>query len=186
MEWHLAGPGSADLVDYYRHYPYIDPSVQQGFWPRIHMTADLVNVARQPGDAVCELGCNGGHLLKLVGEPCWGYDIGEGPLAVARSAGFDARQADITSDELELAEVVVLSEVLEHLDDPHAMVGRLCQDPVRTIVASSPYLETDTDAYCQHLWAWDLDGYTALLEDAGFTVKQRQTVGIFQAQLAVR
>lgn len=124
--------------------------------------------------------------LALVGEPCWGYDIGEGPLAVARSAGFDARQADITSDELELAGIVVLSEVLEHLVDPHTMVARLCQDPVRTIVASSPHLETDADHYEQHRFAWDLDGYTALLEDAGFTVKQRQTVGIFQAQLAVR
>lgn len=186
MEWRLEGPGAVDLVDYYRQYPYIDPAYQAGFWPRIHMTANLIAGARQPGQTVCELGCNAGHLLELVGQPCWGYDIGEGPLAVARRSGHDARRADITADDLELGDIVVLSEVLEHLDDPHGMVARLNRDPVRMVVASSPHLETDVDHYEQHKFAWDLDGYSAMLEGAGFTVKQRATVGIFQAQLATR
>lgn len=186
MEWRLNGPGATDLVEYYEHYPYIAPDYQAGFWPRIHMTADMIRGARQPSEAVCELGCNAGHLLELIGPPCWGYDIGNGPLAVARAAGRDARRADITTADLALAEIVVLSEVLEHLDDPHGMLARLNRDPVRVVIASSPYLETGDRAYEQHCFAWDLDGYSALLEGAGFTVTQRATVGIFQAQMATR
>jgi hypothetical protein len=165
---------------------YIPPAVQMGFWPRINLAARHIRQARFPDGEWMEIGCNGGHLLATVGKPCWGYDIAAAPLEVARASGLDARYADITSDEMELAPVVAICEVLEHLEDPHGLLARICRDPVHTVIASGPVLETDEDHYEQHLWAWDEEGFAALFEGAGFTVTTQESEGIFQVLVAVR
>jgi 2-polyprenyl-3-methyl-5-hydroxy-6-metoxy-1,4-benzoquinol methylase len=152
----------------------------------MEMAADLVRQARMPGQPVVDLGCNGGHLLELIGKPCWGYDIARSPLAVAFGNGHDARWANIATDELQLAPVVAICEVLEHLENPHAVVARLNVDPVRFVVASGPYRETAEDHYEQHLWAWDEEGFAKLFTDVGFNVVKQTTSGIFQAILLAR
>jgi hypothetical protein len=174
-----------EWVDY-RASDYIPPHVQSGFWERMRMVAALVKTVRGPFEGLVDIGCNGGHLLQLVGKPCWGYDIAVSPLAVARQAGHDAREADIMTDDLEMAPVVTICEVLEHLDDPHAMVRRLDVDPVRCVIASGPYLETAHDHYEQHIWAWDEDGFAQMFRDAGFTIGTQATANVFQALVAYR
>lgn len=170
----------------YERSDYIPPAVQIGYWPRTNMVRDLVAEIRPTGTAVVDVGCNAGHLLAMIGMPCWGYDIADSPLSVGLSQGHDVRKADITADTLELAPIVTISEVLEHLADPHAMVARLNQDPVTHVVASGPYKETEHDHYEQHTWAWDLDGFKALFETAGFTVITQRTVELHQALVAAR
>lgn len=165
---------------------YIPPHVQAGFWERMNMVADLVRTYRFDGESVVDVGCNGGHLLELVGKPCWGYDIADSPLSVAREAGHDARRADITTDVLELAPLVTICEVLEHLENPHAVVARLNEDPVRIVFGSGPYLETAEDHYEQHVWAWDLDGFAEMFVEAGFKIVEQRTASVFQALVAVR
>ncbi len=96
------------------------------------------------------------------------------------------RYGDIMTDELELTSVVAISEVMEHLPDPHSLVKRLDVDPVKFVVASSPFLETEADHYEQHLWAWNLEGYKAMFEAAGFQVVKQTTAGVHQALLATR
>ena len=169
----------------YTNTDYIPPDVQVGYWERTNMVAKLVEVIRGER-ALVDLGCNAGHLLATVGPPCWGYDIAISPLMFGREFGNDVRAADITKDELELAPVVTICEVLEHLPDPHAMVARLNVDPVEYVVASGPYQETPEDHYEQHLWTWDLEGFAAMFQAAGFTVVGTSTVGIFQALVAQR
>jgi hypothetical protein len=170
----------------YEFSDYIPPYVQEGFWPRMEMAAVFAREARHPELPVVDLGCNGGHLLELIGPPCWGYDVAKYPLSVARAAGHDARRADITKDEIELAPVVTICEVLEHLADPHSVVRRLNCDPVEFVVASGPYQETPEAHYEQHCWAWDEEGFAAMFEAAGFRIVKQTTTGIFQALLATR
>lgn len=180
-EWRFEDPG----IDYTTS-DYIPPAVQAGYWDRTHLAADLVRQIREPGQPVVDVGCNAGHLLDLVGAPCWGYDIADSPLAFGLDAGRPVRKADITVDALELGPVVTICEVLEHLPDPHRMVARLNQAPVRYVVASGPYQETPDAHYEQHVWAWDLDGFAALFTRAGFRVVKQATADIFQALIAVR
>jgi hypothetical protein len=71
--------------------------------------------------------------------------------------------------------MVTLSEVVEHLADPHQFLSTL---PGDTLVVSSPSAETDEWHYADHAWAWDLDGYRDLVSNAGWhVVKQEECVG---------
>ena len=65
-------------------------------------------------------------------------------------------------------ELVVLTEILEHLDDPDAVL-RLARERARHLVASSP-LDERTQNNPEHLWAWDTEGYSAMLEAAGWRI----------------
>lgn len=183
MTEHRLQPATID----YTGTDYIPPEVQgDEFWPRMTMVADIVRQIRIPTVPVVDLGCNAGHLLELLGTPCWGYDIATGPLTVAAQAGHVVRQTDITKDDLLLAPIVTICEVLEHLEDPHGMVKRLACDPVQFVVASGPWEETPEDFYEQHCWAWDLEGFRLLFEDSGFVVTKQVTTGSYQALLAMR
>jgi hypothetical protein len=66
------------------------------------------------------------------------------------------------------------------------LIRRLNVDPVRYVVASSPYLETVENHYEQHVWIWDEEGYKAMFEAAGFRVVEQATAGNHQALLAER
>ena len=79
--------------------------------------------------------------------------------------------------------VAFLSEILEHVRDPHKLVAN-CASAADFIVASSPIGETlsdkpfDLSAYDEtpehhedgsgHIWAWDLEGFASLFK--GFEI----------------
>lgn len=65
-------------------------------------------------------------------------------------------------------DVIVLTEVLEHLADPDAIL-RLARPRARHLVASSPVSETASAGNPEHLWSWDEDGYEEMLSAAGWT-----------------
>jgi hypothetical protein len=69
--------------------------------------------------------------------------------------------------------------MLEHLVDPHAFVRTIAEN-VQGLVCSSPWQERPGHAYEFHTWAWDFDGYRALVEQAGSTVQRHEAVGPFQ------
>lgn len=39
-------------------------------------------------------------------------------------------------------------------------------------VASSPWNETEGPGYEGHLWAWDVEGYRAMIEAPGFVIAE--------------
>jgi hypothetical protein len=82
--------------------------------------------------------------------------------------------------------VIVATEMLEHLVHPHAFVHRLAGTNAKWLVASSPYTETADSHYEFHTWAWDIPGYTALLENNGWRVIKTGTAWISQVLLAVK
>ena len=141
---------------------------------------------------VSDLGCGDGGLLSIVqGLPrvsAWGYDFAPANVAGWAERGVSAEAVDVFNGDrgrVDLGDVTVMTEVLEHLADPHEAV-RWVAGGSRFLVASSPWGETpDYHDEC-HSWAWDLDGYRALVEQGGFRVLRQEKVSWFQVVLAWR
>lgn len=168
--------------------------------PRLDKAANMVREAvseLRTGEhslvTVSDLGCGDGGLLSLLsvipGVQAWGYDFQPSNAVGWLERRVVAEHADVFGADRELVdygEVVVLTEVLEHLADPHGVVRRIALQPqVRYLVASSPWTEHPGSHDECHCWCWDIDGYRALLEQGGFTMIRHETVGQFQVVLAV-
>jgi hypothetical protein len=168
VEWRLEG---LDLIRPDREW--MDLENQPGFHERSQMIADLVNVVfelRPDALTLTDIGCGDGALLaKLgLGPRAWGYELGIGDVMHAKSRGVAVMQKDILHDTLDYGDVLIVSEVLEHLDNPVSFLTRLPSD--RILIASSPSRETGNWHNSIHTWAWDLDGYADMVKRGGWRV----------------
>lgn len=175
-EWYLTRDGA----------PHLD---QETHRPRLVASARAVAyLARERGlNTVVDLGSGDGGLLSLLGPKltAWGYDLCPDNVARAQRRGVDVRFGDVLEDPVEWGQISVATEMLEHLIDPHGFVRHIAEY-VDVLVCSSPWVETDTSHYEFHTWAWDLDGYRALVEQAGLRVASQTKVGPFQVLTAVK
>ena len=135
-----------------------------------------------------DLGCGDGGLLQLIKDieiKSWGYDLQPKNVEHAVNVrGVDARYTDFNSDEIEYGDIAIMTEVLEHMLDPHKVVREL---PSKFLIASSPYNENDTNHYEFHIWAWDSDGYVALITQGGYKIINKILVnGWSQVVIAMR
>lgn len=131
---------------------------------------------------IIDLGAGDGALLELVGRQphAWGYDIIRADVRYARDVrGVEVHLCNVAreleDDGLSLGapeygiSVVVLTEVLEHMADPHSFLAKLhARSEVRFVVASSPHSETPEQHEWNHAWAWDTLGYDRMFREAGF------------------
>jgi 2-polyprenyl-3-methyl-5-hydroxy-6-metoxy-1,4-benzoquinol methylase len=171
---------------------------QPGHRDRLFLAADHVVTlaARLPLRSAVDLGCGDGGLLTLIRDrfgdrvqgSCWGYDLCEAAVAAARDErGVSAYLTDVVGcpGAVNWADLAVCTEMLEHLADPHAFareIGRNC----RAVVASSPANESHALHYAFHAWAWDMDGYRKLIEQAGFRVARHDFTCGYQVISGVR
>jgi len=173
--------------------PHLEQPVHR---PRLDMAAQLVGEAAARSEAgpvtVSDLGCGDGGLLSLIQRDldvsAWGYDFQPSNQAGWRERGVRAYPLDVFGvdrDRVQLGQIAVCTEVLEHLADPHGTV-RWIGGTSRFLVASSPWNETWVSHDACHAWAWDQDGYRALIEQGGFTLLRHETVGQFQVILGER
>lgn len=133
---------------------------------------------------ITDLGAGDGALLQLIGcRPyAWGYDIIRQDVWHARNkrdveVHLRNVQRALEDGHLHLGEVVVLTEVLEHMADPHGFLAKLHdREEVCYVVASSPHSETPEQHEWNHAWAWDFEGYEAMFNAAGFTTRSYQPV----------
>ena len=151
---------------------------QPGHRDRLLKTAEIVLEACHGGSvrSVVDLGCGDGGLLSLLRKenpdiPAWGYDLSPDAIRAANNArNVVAFLGDIISDAIDWGDLAVATEIFEHLVDPHAFAREIAKNSP-LLVASSPAHETDRNHYEFHTWAWDKDGYCALVEQAGYTVR---------------
>lgn len=160
-----------------------------GHRPRIVLAARMVADAaiRWPVTSVVDLGSGDGGMLSLVGPALrkWGYDIAPAAVTAGMQRGIDIRRANVLTDDIEWGDIAVATEILEHLIDPHAFV-RMVAEHSPMMVCSSPCEETSESHYEFHAWAWDFDGYRALIEQAGYRVLRHEQTGPFQVMMAQR
>lgn len=135
-----------------------------------------------------DLGCGDGGWVQhagWAGLKAWGYDMQPQNVAWAK----DYRQVDVrlTNFEkdatIEYGDCSIVTEVLEHVSDPHGLVKSL---PSKVIIASSPVWETDESHYEFHNWAWDKEGYASLIEQGGYEIILHEEVWLSQIILGAR
>lgn len=128
---------------------------------RARLLAVARTIREMHPESVTDLGCGDGGLLSLIRDiPSRGYDFQPANMegwterqVTARALDFVAHPEDIVWGEL-----TVITEVLEHLADPHGMVELISRNS-KYIVASSPYGETAEHHAEEHAWGWDMHGY---------------------------
>jgi hypothetical protein len=174
-EWRLFPEGTIPdftTVEFFEKHPWIAPAHQMGHRERTAMVATLIRefIADHPVGSISDLGCGDGSLLASISDlplSAWGYDAGKANVDQARSHGLDVRHANLMSPGLEYGELITASEVVEHLVDPHGFIAGL---PGRALILSSPSAEDGDWHYEHHSWAWDMEGYAALVTGAGWTI----------------
>lgn len=177
--------------------PHLEQGVHQG---RLRLAADFVREAVDRVEsritAACEvidLGCGDGGLLSLISRlpftKTYGYDFQPSNKQGWNERNVNAILADFVGDFdtiIPTADVYVMTEVLEHLTDPHAMVRNIRARGDRVqLVASSPWTEHAGSHDECHAWAWDEEGYKQLMWQAGFKVVRHETTGMFQVIHAI-
>lgn len=167
---------------------------QEAHRPRLMAAARLILEAQRiltHRAEVVDLGCGDGGLLSLIRskvDAAWGYDF-----TPANAAGWPERQVkaellDVFGKDAPLVRfghIAVVTEVLEHLTDPHQAVKWIGANS-RFIVASSPWPETPEDHDECHAWSFDDAGYRELIEQGGYQVIRHSRMGFFQLVLAER
>lgn len=145
--------------------------------------AASVSTAREGDHYITDLGAGDGGLLSLLpaivpdrSYKAWGYEVITDSVRYANEVRrVDVRHANVLTqyDKLDLARTVVMTEMLEHLEDPGALLTKLLKDSrVWNIVASSPHSETSEHHEWNHAWAWDREGYRDLFERSGWFVEE--------------
>jgi len=157
------------------HVNHIDNRVHQARLKSAAQTACdyawLVGTTR-----ICDLGSCDGGLLDLLQYPyredSFGYDVIEVSIKYGREVrGVDLRYGNVTEDAtLELAPVVVGTEMLDHLEDPHGFLWNQKDREVQYAVFSSPHSETAQYHEWNHAWAWDREGYSKMIESSGWEI----------------
>lgn len=199
-EWKLFDGDAAHVSSFEFHEhreraPHLEQGVHQG---RLYKAYDFVREAvdRVEGRttvpaSVIDLGCGDGGLLSLISRlpwvNSWGYDFQPSNEQGWRERNVKGYALNFV-DEFEnvgQADVYVMTEVLEHLTNPHKMVQQLSERGRIQLVASSPFTEWQFSHDECHAWAWDQDGYVALMQSAGLKVIRHETVGMFQVIHAV-
>jgi len=153
--------------------PWMSLEGQPGFTQRAGLVAGLARWAA-PVRSVTDLGCGDGSLLARLRDvllpadiPMWGYDLGKADLAYGQQRGLDLRSGDITKPHrLEYGELVIATEVAEHLEDPEDFLRGI---QAALLIVSSPSAETGDWHNPIHAWAWDRAGYDELVRRSGWT-----------------
>lgn len=169
---------------------------QEGHHERLILSGRLSNdvIRRLGATCVIDLGAGDGGLLSLIEDVPMvsGFDLQQTNVEAAKTRGVTVEYRDVIADwprfeDVPFDKVVLCTEMLEHLVDPHELVQRLYDMPeVKAVVASSPYTETPEAHYDFHTWAWTLDGYRALFENIGWVVTAQETAWISQVLVAER
>jgi 2-polyprenyl-3-methyl-5-hydroxy-6-metoxy-1,4-benzoquinol methylase len=191
VEWRLFDEGTVPdytTPEWYagrEHAPHLE---QEGHRDRLMFTAaQIAREAMNGHRTLVDLGAGDGGLLSLLGPAikAWGYDLQPSNIEHAQRRGVDVRLGDVLVDDIVWGGIAVATEILEHLVDPHGFVRRIAEHS-RVLVCSSPRLETAEQHYEFHTWAFDGEGYKALVENNGWTVKRHNAVHGFQVIVAVK
>ena len=146
--------------------------------PRL-LTSAMAVALNQP-DSICDPACGDGsviiqaNLLRPIRRAIFG-DISANTIRtiLPRNLPFEEVEVRVqdafkTLGELDYVDCIVLTEILEHIENPDELLA-LALEKSRWLVASSPIVpEGVADHTTQHLWSFDMAGYRKMIEDAGW------------------
>lgn len=125
------------------------------------LTVALAAPFVQPGSVVADLSCGNGLIASALAEKA-----GTTPILGDVAPGWPI-QGDLadTIENVGPVDVFVLTETLEHLPDPAAVLAGIQAD---VLVLSTP-VEAWDDREPQHLWAWDRQWISVLATAVGWS-----------------
>lgn len=136
-----------------------------------------------PGGRVADLSCGNATIARRLEESC-GAHLQLGDYAPGYEFTGPIEQ---TITEIAPVHLFILSETLEHLDDPDAVL-RAIRPKAARLILSTPDGETD-NSNPEHVWGWDAEAVAKMLRDAGFspdihtTVDTRPCGGVYSFQI---
>jgi len=154
-------PSPEQLHAMYGHAPHDHRLYGRGHDERVEATIALAKASISAWDrgVVADLSCGNGEIARriagrstILGDLAPGYGI-VGPI-------------EETAARVGWVNVWVLSETLEHVDDPVAVLREIRPRASR-LVLSTP-LECWDDTNGEHLWSWDREGVEELLAEVGW------------------
>jgi len=163
---------------------------QTHFWfrARAEILLWLLKEHLEPGQSVLDVGCGTGWLLSLLptGLDLKGLDPSDHALKLAQSrlesaaaASLDLRHGtlpDETAFEAECADWILLTDVLEHVEDDRAALSalRTLLKPGARMMLTVPafdFLWSPHDVEHGHFRRYRRAGLQELLEESGFTIE---------------
>lgn len=154
---------------------------------RIAATAELGHTVTPVPRSIADLACGDGVLPRALAR--WSArHWGTAPVLILGDLYPRwpvVGPIEATVDEIEPVEVFVLSEAIEHLDDPDAVLGRI---RAHWLLLSTPIGEVDPALNPEHYWGWDIAGVRELLEGTGWTPRTMRSLrprdgGVYTFQL---
>lgn len=176
-------PFTAEWYEGREHAPHLEQGIHR---PRMLKVADIaVRSATDRGYAsIVDLGAGDGGTLSLLevlrlppnDVQMWGYDLMQVNVDYAKTVrNVDIRCLDFVDEPIDWAELTIITECLEHLENPHGMVRRIGTYS-KAIIASSPASETVESHDECHAWVWDTEGYASLIREGGFEIIEHHVV----------
>lgn len=185
-EYRLSQDGFQSTYEFHAERPAVDHLGQAGHVRRLTTVAGLIDGLDPQPSSWIDYGCGAGGLLALVGGITnkRGFDFHLPGVQLGRDRGRPVEYLNfVGASVLPHAELATMTEVLEHLEDPHGFLRRL---PCERLIASVPVNETPAEHCEEHVWAWDRAGFAAMLRGAGFEVRSHIDDGSSQYVVAVR
>jgi len=147
---------------------------------RPRLWASAVALALGEPRTVCDPACGDATVVTIANQihPIyWALlgDISPDTLNLIPKLPFnnDRRIGDLfdTLNSLDAVDAIVLTEIVEHVEDPDALL-RLAAEKATWLVASSPIVRSGArDHTDQHMWSFDQEGYRQMLVEAGWEPK---------------
>lgn len=130
---------------------------------RVNRSIDFIKENCGDISSAADLSCGNGKILKAMdcdvkyfGDFAPGYPL-TGPI-------------DKTISNLDIVDLFICSETIEHLDNPIETL-KLIRQHTKKLFISTPVDKFDDDNL-EHYWSWDFDGISETLISAGFVIKK--------------
>jgi 2-polyprenyl-3-methyl-5-hydroxy-6-metoxy-1,4-benzoquinol methylase len=185
-------PHSHD-AEWYKDREAVDHINQSHHRPRLLNAHELLNqiLQNESIETVADFGCGNGGLMREIQRAnpdlkIWGYDLCPANVSEAKDRGSDVELIDfVLEPNLKYPQVVICTEVLEHLVDPDTFLKKLLDKGVKYVIASSPNYETPDQHEDYHLWVFQGDSYAEMFKEVGYEVVKHEK-SMFQFVVAKR
>jgi len=131
----------------------------------IRMAAELL----PHGGTVADLSCGDAAIARSL-EKTHGAPLILGDYAPGYPIQGRIEETALSIRPDEPVDLWVLSETLEHLDDPERVLS-LIRERARSLMLSTPVDEGRDVGNAEHLWSWSADDVAEMLERTGWTVQ---------------